>query len=49
MGPIEHTVCQIAFKIEEKYQDKDFANQVFLLLATLLHSVENPPSDWEEG
>ena len=46
MGPIEHTVCQIAFKIEKKYQDKDFANQV-LLLATLLHSVENPPSDWE--
>ena len=46
MGPIEHAICQIAFKIEKKYQDSDFKDQV-LSIASLIHSVELPPKDWE--
>ena len=36
MGPIEHAVCQIAFKVEKKYNDKEFVNQ--FLGATLIHN-----------
>jgi hypothetical protein len=46
MGPIEHAICQIAFKIEKKYQDNDFKDQV-LSIASLIHSVELPPKDRE--
>ena len=46
MGPIEHAICQIAFKIEKKFQDSDFKDQV-LSIASLIHSVELPPKDWE--
>jgi hypothetical protein len=46
MGPIEHDICQIAFKIEKKYQDNDFKDQV-LSIASLIHSVELPPKDRE--
>ena len=28
MGPIEHAVCQIAFKIEKKYQDNEFKEEI---------------------
>ena len=27
MGPIEHAVCQVAFKIEKKYQDNEFKDK----------------------
>ena len=37
MGPIEHAVCQIAFKIEKKYQDNEFKEQV-LSIASSIHS-----------
>lgn len=46
MGPIEHAVCQIAFKIEKKYQDTEFKDQV-LSIASSIHNVEIPPKDWE--
>jgi hypothetical protein len=46
MGPIEHAVCQIAFKIEKKYQDKEFKDQV-LSIASFIHSLETEPKDWE--
>lgn len=46
MGPIEHTICQIAFTIEEKYKDKAFADQV-LHFASLVHNVEIAPKDWQ--
>lgn len=46
MGPIEHAVCQIAFKIEKNYQDNDFRDQV-LSIASSISSVEIPPEDWE--
>ena len=46
MGPIEHAVCQIAFKVEKKYNDKEFVNQI-LQIATLIHNVEIAPKDWE--
>ena len=46
MGPIENAVCQIAFKIEKKYQDNDFKDQV-LSIASSIHSVEIAPKDWE--
>ena len=46
MGPIEHAVCQIAFKIEKKYQDSEFKHQV-LSIASSIHNVEIPPKDWE--
>ena len=39
MGPIEHAVCQIAFKIEKKYQDNEFKDQV-LSIASSIHRVE---------
>ncbi len=46
MGPIEHAVCQIAFKIEKKYQDNEFKDQV-LSIASSIHSVEIARKDWE--
>ena len=46
MGPIEHAVCQIAFKIEKKYQDNEFKDQV-LSIASFIHSLETAPKDWE--
>ena len=46
MGPIEHTVCQIAFKVEKKYKDEEFSRQI-LEIATLIHDLETPPNDWE--
>jgi hypothetical protein len=46
MGPIEHAVCQIAFKVEKKFNDKEFVNQI-LQIATLIHNVEIAPKDWE--
>ena len=46
MGPIERAVCQIAFKIEKKYQDNEFKDQV-LSIASSIHSVEIAPKDWE--
>ena len=46
MGPIEHTVCQIAFKVEKKYKDEEFSRQI-LEIATLIHNLETPPNDWE--
>ena len=46
MGPIEHAVYQIAFKIEKKYQDNGFKDQV-LSVASSIHSVEIAPKDWE--
>jgi hypothetical protein len=46
VGPIEHAVCQIAFKIEKKYQDTEFKDQV-LSIASSIHNVELPPKDWE--
>jgi len=45
VGPIEHAVCQIAFKIEKKYQDSEFKDQV-LSIASSIHNVEIPPKDW---
>ena len=45
MGPIEHAVCQIAFKVE-KYKDEEFSRQI-LEIATLIHDLETPPNDWE--
>ena len=39
MGPIEHAVCQIAFKIDKKYQDNEFKDQV-LSIASSIASVE---------
>lgn len=46
MGPIEHAVCQIAFKVEKKYKDEEFSRQI-LEIATLIHNLETPPKDWE--
>lgn len=46
MGPIEHAVCQIAFKIEKKYQDNKFKDQV-LSIASSIHGLEIAPKDWE--
>ena len=46
MGPIEHAVCQVAFKIDKKYEDKVFKDQV-LSIATAISSVEIAPEDWE--
>ena len=46
MGPIEHAVCQIAFKIEKKYQDNEFKDQG-LSIASSIHSVEIARKDWE--
>lgn len=46
MGPIEHAVCQIAFKIDKKYQDNEFKDQV-LSIASSIASVEIAPEDWE--
>ena len=46
MGPIEHAVCQVAFKIGKKYQDNEFKDQV-LSIASSIHSVEIAPKDWE--
>ena len=46
MGPIEHAVCQVAFKIGKKYQDNEFKYQV-LSIASSIHSVEIAPKDWE--
>lgn len=48
MGPIEHAVCQIAFKVEKKYKDKEFVDQI-LRIATLIHNVEIAPKDWESN
>ena len=46
MGPIEHAVCQIAFKIDKKYRDAEFRDQV-LSIASSISKVEIPPKDWE--
>ena len=35
MGPIEHAVCQIAFKIEKKHQDKAFKDQVLSIASSI--------------
>lgn len=46
MGPIEHAVCQIAFKIDKKYQDNEFKDQV-LSIASSIARVEIAPEDWK--
>lgn len=36
MGPIEYTLCQVAHKIQKKYNDFEFSSQVYKI-SSLLH------------